>query len=315
VYDTLSPGLHGDLVLFTNSRWFERVPWLQTGVDQSFLVVLARSMTHFAAARMEVFGQPNRLYMLEKGVVSVGKRVLTTNDVWQDQQVLLYSPTLLSLHKPAYSLTFTMVQALKREAIVEACEAFPHNGREIRRTYVRQVFRAAVRYIAALSLEHVANPNSPHFAVDRSKVDFSMIGAPSELLTINNLLDNAAKINQHRPRVYGGYGVPVTSDAPSTTPAALSDLHSVHGSLEARVMQKLDALYQRVDALASAQSNGRPPPPHALPNGYSARMNGGMNGGMNGYHDLPAKEAAILAPKASSRGLNGCMSLVTCGGE
>ena len=39
--------------------------------------------------------------------------------------------------------------------------------------------------------------------------------------------------------------MPVTSDAPSTTPAALSDLHSVHGSLEARVMQKLDALSAR----------------------------------------------------------------------
>ena len=48
--------------------------------------------------------------------------------------------------------------------------------------------------------------------------------------------------------------MPVTSDAPSTTPAALSDLHSVHGSLEARVMQKLDALSARARAAGARRA-------------------------------------------------------------
>ena len=57
--------------------------------------------------RGEVLGEPRHLYVLEKGLVAVRRRILITNDVWGEDQVLLYSPALLSTHRPAFALTFT----------------------------------------------------------------------------------------------------------------------------------------------------------------------------------------------------------------
>ena len=39
--------------------------------------------------------------------MAVRRRILITNDVWGEDQVLLYSPALLSTHRPAFALTFT----------------------------------------------------------------------------------------------------------------------------------------------------------------------------------------------------------------
>merc|ERR1719171_2093749 len=89
------------------------------------------------------------LYVLQRGVVAVNARVLVTGDIWGEDQVLLFSPALLSLFQPCYSLTFSQVQVLHRSSIEEACLRYPGNAVPIRRAYVRQVFRSAIRFIAS----------------------------------------------------------------------------------------------------------------------------------------------------------------------
>lgn len=223
--------------------------------------------------------------------------------MWGDDQLLLFSPTLLSQHRPAYALTYTQVLVLPRHAIDDACESYPANAPLIRRVYVRQVFRSAARYIAHMSrlargvgdlfavADHLVNRKGmyqddmklaqkilheiPGGTGDRGGLRddlrrASADGTFAEALTAKRIADTLqAERDPDQPRVFGGYGMPLHKEALQGGPSREEQLQA---DLEAR-LDRLEKLL--LGAVADITALRTQPAKPLVPNG---RVPNGPNG-------------------------------------
>mmetsp|Transcript_153489 Transcript_153489/g.490716 ORF Transcript_153489/g.490716 Transcript_153489/m.490716 type:complete len:735 (-) Transcript_153489:49-2253(-) len=146
IIDGMSPGLAGEVVMELNRVWITKVRFLDNILKSSlsktegngsffyaFVVDVARSMLTAIHAQSEVFGQPQALYILSRGLVSrrldpTHKKmeladlnvVNSAGAVWGVDFVLVD----LHLLEPAESLALTYVEAmmLKRETFLSLVE-------------------------------------------------------------------------------------------------------------------------------------------------------------------------------------------------
>jgi hypothetical protein len=244
-YDCLSPQLQGELILAANRVWLEKVPWL-AWTSREFVTVLVRGFSVRAYAQKEIFGEPMNLYVLQRGVVAVNARVYVTGDIWGEDQVLLFSPALLSLFQPCYSLTFSQVQQLHRSTIEEACLRYPGCAVPIRHAYVRMVFRSAIRFIASKC-------KSMDFDIDQKMSDQKLKpedrrhsvrrGSMDILTPIEEIIAIVQGINEE-DKGDEGYGIIEKGEE-----VDLQEAHRQNTSRFAELDAKLDARFRQLEGL------------------------------------------------------------------
>jgi hypothetical protein len=181
-------------------------------------------------------------------VVAVNARVLVTGDIWGEDQVLLFSPALLSLFQPCYSLTFSQVQVLHRSTIEEACLRYPGNAVPIRRAYVRQVFRSAIRFIARKALHNEFEIDVDQKVEDKIQPHERRVSRrkSTDILTpIDEIIAAVQELNDEDPREFGGYGITDKKEE-------VVDLHAAHRDTTARFEEldaKLDAKFRSLEGM------------------------------------------------------------------
>ena len=92
----LSPALQVEVILFVHRQWLEST-WFLKGLEPSCLVRLAREMTVQTLAPGEVAPMHN-LYVVTRGLVLYGGRVLTRGMAWGDDVILTDRRYFLPFH-------------------------------------------------------------------------------------------------------------------------------------------------------------------------------------------------------------------------
>lgn len=140
----LSPALQVEVLLLVNRHWMDTV-WFMPGLEGPVKVKLAMAMEPKVLAPGEV--APNRhLYLITRGKIIFGGRVLSCGMVWGDDIIL--SNATYALPTLARALTYVDVNALSRESLVGIISAYPISAKSLRRHTIflalrRSVVRAA----------------------------------------------------------------------------------------------------------------------------------------------------------------------------
>ena len=129
LYRMMSPSLQGEVAWAANSKWLERIPFLQKcGTD--FKVELAMQLT----ARVFAPGERapgGHLYIINRGLALYGARVLTAGRIWGDD-VILGSDQLRSRFC-ARAMNYLEAYTIDRDTLFAVAENYPKSYRAIRR--------------------------------------------------------------------------------------------------------------------------------------------------------------------------------------
>lgn len=153
ILQRMSPDLQGDVAMTINRPWISKVSFLRDLLDlgseeQSprFVVDIALSLNTEVFAQGEVFGKPQVLYILNKGVVVNTKQVLRSGSVWGEDFVL--TDTKLQATIQVLALTYVEILTLERAcflAIVEKHrDTFPQLVHRVRRFCARLAAQRAI---------------------------------------------------------------------------------------------------------------------------------------------------------------------------
>jgi len=129
----LSMPLQIEAVLHINGQWLSAV-WFFKHVEEICLVRFAMAMHLRVLAPGEV-APLRHLYVVQRGVVLWGGRVLSQGMVWGDD-ILLQNKELF-LPFPAKAMSYTDVTSLSREALLRTIESFPLSATQIRWAAIR----------------------------------------------------------------------------------------------------------------------------------------------------------------------------------
>mmetsp|Transcript_10662 Transcript_10662/g.25294 ORF Transcript_10662/g.25294 Transcript_10662/m.25294 type:complete len:920 (-) Transcript_10662:679-3438(-) len=136
----MSPLLRGEIIRATDNKWVERLPSFR-GAPEAFLAELMQALDHQAYTPGEIvfkFGDDNsRMYVVKKGVVFVGGRILTNGSTFCEES--LYKPSLQGWN--AVSLTFSFLYTLSREDAHQIVRGYPEIERRFRMMGIRRLFR------------------------------------------------------------------------------------------------------------------------------------------------------------------------------
>ncbi|RQM21445.1 hypothetical protein B5M09_007363 [Aphanomyces astaci] len=140
VLDTLSPGLKGELGVYTSGEWIHRVPFFQGGPKTEHTKFVTAITQHLSA----MLFPPNetmirrgdltdRMFILSKGIVArLGKVIGKGNFVGED--VILSNGVR---HYEVRTLTFVDAMVLTRAGLQAVLRGhFPHKMRKIRRASI-----------------------------------------------------------------------------------------------------------------------------------------------------------------------------------
>ena len=133
----LSPALQVEVILFVHRRWLENT-WFLKGLEPSCLVRLAREMVIQTLAPGEVAPRHN-LYVVTRGLVLYGGRVLTRGQSWGDDVILSDQRYFLPYH--ARAMTYADVMVLDREKLTQVLCLFPESATRLRKKVIRLALR------------------------------------------------------------------------------------------------------------------------------------------------------------------------------
>ena len=142
----LSLPLQLEAVLYVHGPWLHAV-WFIRELEGPVKVKLAMAMEYKVMAPGEV--APTRhLYVLTRGAIIFGGRVLTRGAVWGDD-VILSNPVNFVGYQ-ARVIKYSDVSALKRSTLVEIVDLYPESAARMRRA---TIFLATRRYVIHLAKE------------------------------------------------------------------------------------------------------------------------------------------------------------------
>ena len=149
LYRMMSPSLQGEVAWAANSRWLERIPFLENcGTD--FKVELAMQLT----ARVFAPGERapgGHLYILNRGLALYGARVLTAGRIWGDD-VILESDQLRSRFC-ARAMNYLEAYTIDRDSLFAVAENYPKSYRAIRRCALLMAMKRRMALNTRLSHE------------------------------------------------------------------------------------------------------------------------------------------------------------------
>lgn len=125
------------VIMHCNRHWLDAIYFLH-GLDETCLVRLAMSMRPRVFSPNEV--APQRfLYVLQRGLVLYGGRVLTQGMPWGDDVILTdkryFVPFL------ARAMTYVDVQCIAREELLDIVSAFPDSYKRLRKSAIKLALR------------------------------------------------------------------------------------------------------------------------------------------------------------------------------
>jgi hypothetical protein len=127
---SLSPALQVEVVLHCHRHWLDEI-WFLRGIEELVLVRLAMSMTSRTLAPGEV--APLRaLYVVSRGCVLFGGRVLSRGQQWGDDVILHNERHFLPYL--ARAMSYVDVMVLPRETLLSTVAQFPSAQRRLRRS-------------------------------------------------------------------------------------------------------------------------------------------------------------------------------------
>ena len=145
----LSPTLQVEVLLHVHRMWLEST-WFLRGLEPSCLVRLAREMVTQTLAPGEVAPMHN-LYVVARGLVLYGGRVLSRGMSWGDDVILTDARYFLPFH--ARAMTYVDVNVLAADTLLQVLTMFPESHAVLRKKVLRLAlkrhFIAAKRIIDA----------------------------------------------------------------------------------------------------------------------------------------------------------------------
>ena len=135
--DSLSPALKIEVVLHCNRHWLNEI-WFLNDLEETCLVRLAMAMRPRVFSPNEVVPQRS-LYVVQRGLVLYGGRVLSQGMPWGDDVLLTNKRYFVPFL--ARAMTYVDVQCLDRETLLEIVSRFPSSYRRIRKAAAKLALR------------------------------------------------------------------------------------------------------------------------------------------------------------------------------
>ena len=121
--------------MLVHRHWLEQI-WFLRGAEEACLVQLALRMEPFVFAPGEL-PAPSNLYIIHRGIVMYGLRVLTSGRMWGEELILdgaHEAPP--SSQTIARCMTYVEVYSISRSAFFKVTNSFPEAKRIVRRRAV-----------------------------------------------------------------------------------------------------------------------------------------------------------------------------------
>jgi len=140
----LSPGLQVEVVLHCHRFWIEKV-WFLGKVEQVCVVRVALAMRPRTFAPNDIAPQRS-LYVVHRGIVVFGSRVLSRGMSWGDDVIL--SDPRYALPFLARAMTYVDVGMLDRNSLVSILSDYPTSKENVRRATILLALRRHIVNIA-----------------------------------------------------------------------------------------------------------------------------------------------------------------------
>lgn len=155
ILSKISPGLQGEVVMELNRQWITKVPFLCEIVEEAvqstgdsqfyFMVDISQKMQCEVHAQSEIFGVPQVLYILVRGLVTRYDKRYRSGCVWGTDFVL--ADTGLAEPVESFAVTYVEVNFLQRSDFMEVLERYkascPELAKRVRRYCVWLAFQRA----------------------------------------------------------------------------------------------------------------------------------------------------------------------------
>lgn len=159
IISSLSPGLRSEVIMETSKMWLEKVPLLNQLREDSmkedistqlpffnFVAEVCQYMDQAVHSQAEVFGRPQVLYILNRGLVNRNRRVHKSGDVWGSDFVL--SDCDLIDKSQCLALTYVELTVLTRDVFFRVADGHrkscPEAAKRIRRFCCWLAFQRAL---------------------------------------------------------------------------------------------------------------------------------------------------------------------------
>ena len=266
----LSTALQIEVVLHCHRHWLDSV-WFLRGLEEICLVRIAMSMESRTLAPGEV--APLRyLYVVSRGLVLYGGRVLSLGMAWGDDVIL--SDESYFLPHVARAMTYADLHTLSRDVLLEIVSSFPVSRKHLRRSSIK----LALRRFMLLTYRSMGSKGAPNDFLDRVHNAAASLASKqhADSVTIAAQLESekSSAIRRQRRSVSGVVNhLQTEAEYPDAgMKVAGADIHAaaVHEDLASMrseiglVRDQLDRLTAAVMALtatASAAAGKAPPPP------------------------------------------------------
>jgi hypothetical protein len=142
----LSQALQIEVILHVHSKWLEAI-WFVRDLEASVKVRIALSMAPRVIAPGEI-APPGSLYVLSRGKVMYGGRILSRGNWWGDDVILSDSRWMVRFL--ARAIVYTDVTSVSRETLRGIVETHPTSWYSLRRSTAALALRRAIVYEAKL---------------------------------------------------------------------------------------------------------------------------------------------------------------------
>jgi len=142
VIHKMSTSLQAEVVMLVHSHWLKQI-WFLRGCEPPCLVQLALRMEPYVFAPSEQPEQSN-LYVIHRGIVMHGTRVLTSGSMWGEE--IMLEADRLSKYPAilARCMTYVEVYSISQSAFYKVTNAFSEAKRLVRTRAVHVIARRAI---------------------------------------------------------------------------------------------------------------------------------------------------------------------------
>eukprot|EP00929_Paragymnodinium_shiwhaense_P092149 TRINITY_DN52022_c0_g2_i1.p1 TRINITY_DN52022_c0_g2~~TRINITY_DN52022_c0_g2_i1.p1 ORF type:complete len:843 (-),score=160.40 TRINITY_DN52022_c0_g2_i1:373-2901(-) len=171
LYKKMSPALRGEVLMAVNGHWLRRVPFLKdvlsvedSTMASTFVLNVVISLKTALYSQAEVFGRPNVLYILKRGLVSQLTKLLGSGAVWGEDFILTDPKLMFTLR--CYAITYAEALTLERDDFMQVmtrcAKIYPILQKKVRQFWVRLAMQRGV-LVEARRRQLLAGIKKPNF--------------------------------------------------------------------------------------------------------------------------------------------------------
>jgi len=125
--------LSTQLVEVLHGRWFDNIWWLKNVSRTNFVVLLTLDFSPMLYCPHEAITSTDRLHVINRGLCIVGRQLLTRDDSWGVDMLLMQEHLRIRLH--AVAVSYLNVLFLTREKLWLTLEKYPRERELVCRAY------------------------------------------------------------------------------------------------------------------------------------------------------------------------------------